>query len=222
MLCPFCSFCCFSSIRWPASDLQRLRPLLSQPYYGRVLWFTTWQATLSTLLTLLLGLPAAFVFARYEFRGKSLLRALTSIPFVLPTMVVATAFTSWVGPQGRLNGWLMGAFDLGVPPVDIQHTIWLILLAHVFYNVSIVVRVVGGFWANLDPRQAEAALFHEFRRHLGPGRASLRYAGGGDLPAGRESVPSATGGCSGHCPDALHLPDHERLHSVAGAARSAG
>jgi len=140
-----------------ALDLQRLRPLLSQPYYGRVLWFTTWQATLSTLLTLLLGLPAAFVFARYEFRGKSLLRALTSIPFVLPTMVVATAFTSWVGPQGRLNGWLMGAFDLGVPPVDIQHTIWLILLAHVFYNVSIVVRVVGGFWANLDPRQAEAA-----------------------------------------------------------------
>ena len=140
-----------------ALDLQPLRPLVSQPYYGRVLWFTAWQATLSTLLTLLLGLPAAFVFARYEFRGKSLLRALTSIPFVLPTMVVATAFTSWLGPQGRLNGWLMAGFDLGAPPIDIQHTIWLILLAHVFYNVSIVVRVVGGFWANLDPRQAEAA-----------------------------------------------------------------
>jgi thiamine transport system permease protein len=138
-------------------DLQPLRVLVSQPYYGRVLWFTVWQAALSTLLTLLLGLPAAFAFARYEFRGKGLLRALTTIPFVLPTMVVATAFTSWLGPSGRLNNWLMNGLDLSAPPIDIQHTIWLVLLAHIFYNVSIVVRIVGGFWANLDPRQTEAA-----------------------------------------------------------------
>jgi len=150
-----------------ALDLQPLRVLVSQPYYLRVLWFTVWQAALSTLLTLLLGLPAAFVFARYEFRGKGLLRALTTIPFVLPTMVVATAFTSWLGPNGRLNDWLMASFHLSAPPVDIQHTIWLILLAHVFYNVTIVVRIVGGFWANLDPRQAEAA------RVLGAGRRQV-------------------------------------------------
>ncbi|MBC8449135.1 MAG: iron ABC transporter permease [Chloroflexi bacterium] len=147
-----------------ALDLQPLRVLITQPYYARVLWFTTWQATLSTLLTLLLGLPAAFVFARYEFRGKALLRALTSIPFVLPTMVVATAFTSLLGPRGRLNAWLMAAFNLSTPLIDIQHTLGLILLAHVFYNVTIVVRIVGGFWANLDPRQTEAA------RVLGAGR----------------------------------------------------
>lgn len=145
-------------------DLQPLRVLVTQPYYARVLWFTLWQAALSTLLTLLLGLPAAFVFARYEFRGKALLRSLTTIPFVLPTMVVATAFTSLLGPRGRLNAWLMAAFGLSTPPIDLQHTLGLILLAHVFYNVTIVVRIVGGFWANLDPRQAEAA------RVLGAGR----------------------------------------------------
>jgi len=147
-----------------ALDLQPLRVLITQPYYARVLWFTIWQAALSTLLTLLLGLPAAFVFARYEFRGKALLRALTTIPFVLPTMVVATAFTSLLGPRGQLNAWLMAAFGLSAPPIDLQHTFGLILLAHVFYNVTIVVRIVGGFWANLDPRQAEAA------RVLGAGR----------------------------------------------------
>ena len=51
----------------PVADLWR------EPYFGRALWFTTWQATLSTGLTLVLGMPAAFVFARYAFPGKSIL-----------------------------------------------------------------------------------------------------------------------------------------------------
>src|SRR3990170_2724340 len=59
--------------------------------------FTFYQAVLSTLLTLLLGLPAAYLFARYEFRGKSLLRALTAVPFMLPTVVVAAGFNALLG-----------------------------------------------------------------------------------------------------------------------------
>ena len=43
-------------------------------------------------------MPAAFVFARYRFPGKTVLRALTTIPFVLPAMVVAAAFTALLGP----------------------------------------------------------------------------------------------------------------------------
>ena len=156
-LYPLCTIFALSLAPEGELDLRPLRVLISQPYYARVLWFTIWQATVSTLLTLLLGLPAAYVFAKYEFRGKALLRSLTTIPFVLPTMVVATAFTSLLGPRGWLNSWLMAAFNLSTPPIDIQHTIWLILLAHVFYNVTIIVRIVGGFWAHLDPRQAEAA-----------------------------------------------------------------
>src|SRR5688572_2629009 len=46
--------------------------------------FTFYQATLSTLFTLLLGLPSAYLFARYDFRGKTLLRAFTAVPFMLP------------------------------------------------------------------------------------------------------------------------------------------
>ena len=79
---------------------------LTSPYIWQVLWFTTWQAAVSTLLTLAIGLPLAYIFARYEFPGKSLLRALTTIPFVLPTVVVATAFTALLGPRGLLNNWL--------------------------------------------------------------------------------------------------------------------
>ena len=133
-------------------------------YLLRVLWFTTWQATASTLLTLALGLPGAHVFARYRFPGKSLLRTLTTIPFVLPTLIVASAFLSLIGPNGVLNTVLVRLFRLTDPPLDLQHTIWIVLLAHVFYNYSVVLRIVGSFWGNLNPRLEEAA------RVLGAGR----------------------------------------------------
>lgn len=46
--------------------------LTADPYYSEVVWFSAWQAALSTALTLALALPAAFVFARYHFPGKGL------------------------------------------------------------------------------------------------------------------------------------------------------
>jgi thiamine transport system permease protein len=74
----------------------------------RILWFTAWQAALSTVLTLVLALPAAYVFARYRFPGKSLIQSCTAIPFVLPSVVVAAAFSALLGARGLLNEWLMG------------------------------------------------------------------------------------------------------------------
>jgi thiamine transport system permease protein len=134
-----------------------LRELLTDGYLWRILWFTTWQAALSTLLTLLVGLPLASLFARYEFRGKTLLRALVTVPFVLPTTVVAVAFAALLGPNGVLNAWMQSWFGLDSPPIRIQQSLWAILIAHLFYNVSIIIRAVGGFWANLNPRLDEAA-----------------------------------------------------------------
>src|SRR5574341_2309188 len=70
----------------------QLLEAFSSPSVQRVLAFTFGQAVLSTLLTLLLGLPGAYLLARFDFRGKSLFQALSGIPFVLPTLVVAAAF----------------------------------------------------------------------------------------------------------------------------------
>ena len=131
--------------------------LVARPYFARVLWFTFWQAVASTVLTLLLGLPAAYVFARYDFPAKSVLRALTTIPFVMPTVVVGAAFVTLFGPHGVLNEWLVSTFGLEQPPINLLYTFWIILLAHAFYNATVVVRIVGGFWSNLDPRLGEAA-----------------------------------------------------------------
>ncbi|MFJ6720193.1 ABC transporter permease [Streptomyces sp. NPDC091259] len=133
----------------------RFGEVLARPDIAEVLWFTTWQALASTGLTLLIALPGAYVFARFEFPGKGLLRAVVTVPFVLPTVVVGTAFLALVGRGGLLDQ-LWG--------VRLDTTVWAILLAHVFFNYAVVVRTVGGLWAQLDPRQEEAA------RVLGAGR----------------------------------------------------
>lgn len=122
-----------------------------------VLGFTIWQAFLSTLLTLLIGLPGAYLFGRFTFRGKSLLRALTGVPFVMPTLVVAMAFNSLLGPRGWVNLGLMALLDLPDPPIRFMNTFGAILLAHIFYNTTIVLRLVGDFWSHLDPRLSQAS-----------------------------------------------------------------
>lgn len=134
-----------------------LSQLLTRPLFRQTLWFTVWQAAVSTLLTLLLALPGAYVFARYRFPGKSSLKAFITLPFVLPTVVVANAFTALLGPRGLLNEGLMSLFDLGRPPIQLDQTIWIILLAHVFYNYSIALRMISGFWQNLPTNLTQAA-----------------------------------------------------------------
>ena len=126
-------------------DLSSLGDVLTDPGIRHVLWFTLWQATASTVLTLLIAMPGAYVVSRYEFRGKGLVRAMVTVPFVLPTVVVGAAFVALLGDGGPL-----GALGL-------DQTVWAILLAHVFFNYAVVVRTVGGLWAHLDPHQEEAA-----------------------------------------------------------------
>lgn len=111
-----------------------------------IAWFTIWQAIASTVLTLAVGLPAASVVARSSARRQRLVRALVTVPFVLPTVVVAGAFTEVFAVVGLDDG----AFRL-------RHTVWAILIAHVFFNYAVVVRAVGSYWAGLDQRVEEAA-----------------------------------------------------------------
>ncbi len=118
--------------------------VIRDPTLRGVAVFTLWQAILSTVLTVLAGLPAAWAFARYDFPGKSFLRAATLVPFVLPTLVVGTAFLALIGPRG-------------VTGVDLTGTLWIILIANVFYNYAIVVRGVGAYWERIDPVLEDAA-----------------------------------------------------------------
>jgi thiamine transport system permease protein len=141
----------------------------ASPYVQRVAAFTFGQAALSTLCTLVLGLPGAYLLARADFRGKALFQALSGIPFVLPTLVVAAAFNALLGPRGWVNTTLMAVFALAQPPIQFLNTFTAIIVAHVFYNTTIILRIVGDFWSHLDPRISQAA------QVLGAGRLQTLY-----------------------------------------------
>ncbi len=131
-----------------AKGLDGLAGVLSSVSHLNVIWFTFWQAALSTALTLAVGLPAAAWLARMRPRARRLMRALIAVPFVLPTVVVASAFDATFKRLG-LSG------DDGL--ISLRHTVWAILAAHVFFNYAVVVRVVGSWWAGLDRQVGDAA-----------------------------------------------------------------
>ena len=117
----------------------RIATVLADPGLRSVAWFTVWQAALSTALTLVLGLMPAYVLARYRFPGPECgPRAGRRVPFVLPTVVVGAAF-------------------LALLPTSLEQTVWAILIAHVYFNLAVVVRTVGTMWSQLDPRLEDAA-----------------------------------------------------------------
>ena len=125
----------FVSIVWEglASDRSAIGRVLGEARVRHVIWFTVWQSTVSTALTLVVGLPIAYVVSRFAFRGRAALEALVVLPFVLPTVVVGMAFS---GLRGSLAA---------------------ILAAHVFFNIAVVVLVVGAAWATVDPALEDAA-----------------------------------------------------------------
>lgn len=125
-------------------DLDFLRDVLADDGLRRAAWFTVWQAAVSTVLTLVVGIPGAYALTRFRFRGRELVRALVIVPFVLPTVVVGAAFLAVLGPRGPFG-------------LDLSGSVWAIVAAHVFFNYAVVVRTVGASWALLDPATEEAA-----------------------------------------------------------------
>ena len=111
-------------------------------------WFTVWQATLSTAICILLGIPGAYLLYRRRFRGRNALRVLITIPLVLPTIVIAIAFVAF-----RNLHEVYSKFGIDIA----DNSIYWIIVAHVFINYSLSVRSIGGVWATLDPEIEEAA-----------------------------------------------------------------
>lgn len=116
--------------------------------------FTAYQALLSTLASVAIGLPGAYVLARYEFRGRGVVRSLTILPFVLPSLLVVVGFFSMYGANGLLNDVLD---VVGFSTVDLVPTLRIVVLAHAFYNAPLVTRLVAAAWETVDARGVETA-----------------------------------------------------------------
>ena len=144
---------------WPLGTLlaRVVRPgsfteALQAPGLARVLWFTLWQALASTLLTLVVGFAPAYVLARYRFPGRRALLAAVTVPFMLPTVVVGAAF-------------------LALLPSTWHGTARAVIVAHVFFNIAVVVRLIGALWAVLPTDLTAAARTlgaapHQVLRHV--------------------------------------------------------
>ncbi|MFA9428372.1 ABC transporter permease [Natronorubrum sp. A-ect3] len=130
------------------------RDFLSSDRRLGVVGFTAYQAGLSTLVAVALGLPAAYLLARYEFRGRRTLRSLTILPFVMPSIMVAVGFVATFGSNGTVNGLFS---TVGLGPFEMLYTLEIVLLAHAFYNAPLVARVTTAAWESVDASAIETA-----------------------------------------------------------------
>ncbi|MEF8779296.1 MAG: iron ABC transporter permease [Haloferacaceae archaeon] len=131
-----------------------LRRLASPDRQLGIVGFTAYQAALSTAASVALGLPAAWILARFEFRGRETLRSLTILPFVMPSIMVAVGFVATFGRNGTLNAILA---SVGLGPVELLFTLEAIVVAHAFYNAPLVARIVTAAWEAVDARAVETA-----------------------------------------------------------------
>ncbi|MDS0259373.1 iron ABC transporter permease [Haloarcula sp. S1CR25-12] len=134
-----------------------LAPLVSvvgDPFYHDLFAFTAYQALLSTVASVVVGLPGAYLISRFEFPGRQFLRSVTILPFVLPSIMVAVGFLAMFGRTGLLNDVLA---VVGLGPVELTFTLELIVLAHAFYNAPLVTRLVTAAWESVDPARVETA-----------------------------------------------------------------
>lgn len=144
--------------------------VISSPAIQYGIQFTVIQALLSTILVVVLGLPGAFILARMRFRGKSLVRALMIVPFVLPPIVVVIGFNQMFGAYGVIDSLLMWMQSSSLSVFNLASGVPGIILAHTFYNVPLVLLMVSASLERLNPEIEESAnllgatTYQRFRR----------------------------------------------------------
>ncbi|BCL17864.1 ABC transporter permease [Micromonospora sagamiensis] len=135
--------------RAPWADLPRR---LAEPGVLTALRLSLVSATLATLLCLLLGVPLAWLLARVEFPGRRLVRALVTVPLVLPPVVGGVALLLVFGRRGLLGGWLDATFGVSLP-----FTTAGVVLAESFVAMPFLIIAVEGALRGADRRYEEAA-----------------------------------------------------------------
>ncbi len=145
-----------------AGGISAFRDVLTDHFYVfDIFGFTAYQALLSTIASVAVGLPGAYILSRYEFPGRRTIRSLTILPFVMPSILVAIGFVAMFGQNGLFND-IVGIVGLG--PYSLLYNLPAIVAAHAFYNAPLVARVTNAAWESVDAREVETA------RSLGAGR----------------------------------------------------
>jgi len=156
---------------------------LSDPWNLKVIAFSIVQAFLSALISILVGLPGAWLLTHYNFPGQRWFRLLTYLPFILPSILVVLAMVLFFGNNGWINRGLMFFLGTEEPPVQFLYSLSGILIAHVFYNFPIAMKIIGDQWERISEQYLQAA------RSLGAG--SIKRFFGITFPLLLPSIGSA-------------------------------
>ncbi|TDD47542.1 molybdate ABC transporter permease subunit [Nonomuraea terrae] len=132
---------------WPTL-LQRL----SEPQILEALRLSVVTATIATAVCLLLGVPLAWLLARVDLPGKRVVRALVTVPLVLPPVVGGVALLLVLGRRGLVGQWLESAFGVTLP-----FTTAGVVIAEAFVAMPFLVISVEGALRAADQRYEEAA-----------------------------------------------------------------
>jgi len=136
-------------VRAPWTGLARI---LGTPEVLHALWLSLLSATLATSISLVLGVPLAWVLARSSMPGLRLLRALVTLPLVLPPVVGGVALLLVLGRNGLVGRWLDAWFGLTLP-----FTTGAVVLAETFVAMPFLVVAVEGALRSADQGYDEAA-----------------------------------------------------------------
>ena len=132
---------------------------LAAPGVGQALRLSLVSATIATLISLVLGVPLAWVLARSAIRGRAVLRALVTVPLVLPPVVGGVALFLVLGRRGIIGSWLDETFGVTIP-----FTMTAVVIAETFVAMPFLVISVEGALRAADTR------FEDVAATLGAGR----------------------------------------------------
>lgn len=132
----------------PGAMWRTLVDIVSSPRTRSVITFTVGQAALSAAIAVVVALPGAYLISHYSFPGRRFIYSLSLIPFILPSIIVVVAMVGFYGKSGLINRVLGTDYNL-------VYNFQGIILAHVFYNFSLAIRVIATAWAGIDRRFRE-------------------------------------------------------------------
>ncbi|MFP4211178.1 MAG: ABC transporter permease [Alkalispirochaeta sp.] len=133
-----------------AEILDQVLEILRSRQVRSVISFTVGQASLSAALAVIVALPGAYLVSHYTFPGRRIVYSLSLIPFVLPSIIVVVAMIGFYGKNGVINRVLGTDHNL-------VYNFSGIILAHVYYNLSLAIRTISTAWAGIDRRFRESA-----------------------------------------------------------------
>lgn len=137
--------------------LSNIREAFTSEYNYRILLFTLKQAFFSVLLSLAIALPGAYLYSNYSFPLRRLVLSLSSLCFVLPSILVVLGFVIFYGNSGFLNTALMKIFSLDEPPLKILYSFKAIIMAHAFLNFPVALSLITDYWSHLGSNEEKAA-----------------------------------------------------------------